>query len=30
MIFFVVSNDGRGGGLALLWKGGVQVWVNSF
>lgn len=27
---FVVSNDGRGGGLALHWRGGVQVWVDSF
>ena len=23
--FFVVSNDGQGGGLPLLWRGGVQV-----
>ena len=27
---FVVPNEGRGGGLALLWRRGVQVWVNSF
>ena len=27
---FVVPTDGRGGGLALLWRGGVKVWVDSF
>ena len=27
---FTVSNDDRGGGLALLWKAGVDVWVDSF
>ena len=27
---FTVSNDERGGGLALLWKVGVDVWVDSF
>lgn len=26
---FTVSNDGRGG-LALLWKAWVDVWVDSF
>ncbi|XP_065637926.1 uncharacterized protein LOC136071035 [Quercus suber] len=27
---FTVPTDGRGGGLALLWKQGVAVWVDSF
>ena len=27
---FIVLNDGRGGGLALLWKGGIKVWVDNF
>ena len=29
---FTVSNDegGGGGGLALLWKTGLDVWVDSF
>ena len=27
---FIVLNDGRGGGLALLWKGSIKVWVDSF
>ncbi|XP_075665007.1 uncharacterized protein LOC142634593 [Castanea sativa] len=27
---FPVPTDGRGGGLALLWKNGVDVWVDSF
>ena len=27
---FTVPTDGRGGGLALLWKKGVAVWVDSF
>ena len=26
---FTVPNEGRGGGLALLWKG-VNIWVDSF
>ena len=27
---FVVHNQDRGGGLALLWQNGVSVWVDSF
>lgn len=27
---FVVLSDGQGGGLALLWRGGIQVWMDSF
>ena len=27
---FIVLNDGWGGGLALLWKGGIKVWVDNF
>ncbi|KAK4572345.1 hypothetical protein RGQ29_030685 [Quercus rubra] len=27
---FMVPNDGRGRGLALPWKAGVNVWVDSF
>ena len=27
---FVVNSQDRGGGLALLWQHGVQVWVDSF
>ena len=27
---FIVPNDGRGGGLALLWKSEIAVWVDSF
>ncbi|XP_065631679.1 uncharacterized protein LOC136068452 [Quercus suber] len=27
---FTVPTEGRGGGLALLWKAGVNVWVDSF
>ena len=27
---FMMSNDDRGGGLAILWKVGVDVWVDSF
>lgn len=27
---FMVPTGGRGGGLALLWKKGVAVWVDSF
>ena len=26
----IVSNEGRGGGLALLWKANIKVWVDSF
>ena len=28
--FFIVPSDDRGGGLALLWKSNVTVWVDSF
>ena len=27
---FTIPTDGKGGGLALLWKQGVVVWVDSF
>ena len=27
---FTIPSNGRGGGLALLWKAGVNVWVDSF
>ena len=27
---FTVPSDGRGGGLALMWKGRDMVWVDSF
>ena len=27
---FTVPIDGRGGGLALLWKKGIDVWVDNF
>ena len=27
---FIVPSDGKGGGLALLWKSEVAVWVDSF
>ena len=27
---FTVPSDGRGGGLALLWKSKMAVWVDSF
>ena len=27
---FTVPSDGRGGGLALLWKSEMDVWVDSF
>lgn len=27
---FTVPSDGRGGGLALLWKASANVWVDSF
>ena len=27
---FVVNSQDRGGGLALLWQHGIQVWVDSF
>ena len=27
---FTVPSDGRGGGLALLWKSEMNVWVDSF
>ena len=27
---FTVPTDGRGRGLALLWKRGIDVWVDSF
>lgn len=27
---FIVPNDGRGGGLALLWKGSMMVLEDSF
>ena len=27
---FTVSSDGRGNGLALLWKASENVWVDSF
>ena len=27
---FTVPSQGRGGGLALLWKSEVTVWVDSF
>ena len=27
---FIVPSQGRGGGLALLWKSDVAVWVDSF
>ncbi|XP_050241121.1 uncharacterized protein LOC126690018 [Quercus robur] len=27
---FTVSNESRGGGLAMLWKGSTNVWVDSF
>ena len=27
---FTVPIDGRRGGLALLWKNGIDVWVDSF
>ena len=27
---FIVSNENRGGGLAMLWKGSTNVWVDSF
>ena len=27
---FTVPTDDRGGGLALLWKAGIDVWVDSF
>ena len=27
---FTIPTDGKGGGLALLWKQGVAVWVDSF
>ena len=26
----MVPSDGRGGGLALLWKASANVWVDSF
>ena len=28
--YFIVPINGRGGGLAFLWKKGVVVWVDSF
>lgn len=27
---FTIPNDGRGGGLALLWKESIKVWVDGF
>lgn len=27
---FIVPNDDRGGGLALLRKGSIKVWMDSF
>ena len=27
---FTIPTDGRGGGLALLWKKNIDVWVDSF
>lgn len=27
---FIVSNESRGGGLAMLWRGRNNVWVDSF
>ena len=27
---FTVSNDDKGGGLSLLWKAGVDMWVDNF
>ena len=27
---FIILNEGRGGGLALLWKANIKVWVDSF
>ena len=27
---FIVPSDGKGGGLALLWKSEVAMWVDSF
>ena len=26
----IVPSEGRGGGLALLWKSNIKVWVDSF
>ena len=27
---FTVTNEARGGGLALMWKNSSDVWVDSF
>ena len=27
---FTIPSDGRGGGLALLWKASENVWLDSF
>lgn len=27
---FIVSNDGQGSGLTLLWKASANSWVDSF
>ena len=27
---FMVPSEGRGGGMASLWKAGANVWVDSF
>lgn len=27
---FIISNDGRGSGLALLWKSEIAIWVDNF
>lgn len=27
---FIISNDGRGSGLALLWKSETAIWVDNF
>ena len=27
---FMVPNEGRGGGMASLWKAGANVWMDSF
>lgn len=27
---FVVSNEGRGSGLAMMWRSDISIWVDSF